>query len=105
MRRLFLIFLLAPMFIALAPSPVSASPPSSDPATAAAIAATWVAHQVNGQGFIPQAGNPNTPNLSNTAQAVVAPDGSYVTLSMKPVFQTVTGGQPKVLSSIIPGGK
>src|SRR3954453_23499269 len=52
--------------------PADAAPPSEDPATAADIAATWLAHQVNDQGFIPLPGSPSTPNLSNTAQSVLA---------------------------------
>src|SRR5947209_14528701 len=63
---------LASMCVALLASPAAASAPNADPPTAAKIAATWLAHQVSSQGFIPQAGNPATPNLSNSAQAVLA---------------------------------
>src|SRR5690348_14532390 len=56
--------LLVPVLVALTAAPAAAAPPSTDPATAADIAATWLAHQVNDQGFIPQAGNPSSPNLS-----------------------------------------
>ena len=70
-KRLFVLSL-APVLVALIAAPAASAPPSSDPPTAAKIAATWLAHQVNPQGFIPQAGSPSTPNLSNSAQAVVA---------------------------------
>ncbi|MDQ1679325.1 MAG: hypothetical protein QOI42_184 [Frankiaceae bacterium] len=60
------------VFIAASAAGASAAPTSTDPPTAAKAAAAWVAHQVNPQGFIPQAGNPALPNLSNSAQAVIA---------------------------------
>jgi tetratricopeptide (TPR) repeat protein len=48
------------------------------------------------------------PFVSNsmdlTAQAVVAADGSYVKLSMAPVFQTTSRTQPVVNHPLIPGG-
>lgn len=52
--------------------PASAAPTSTDPRTASQAAATWLAGQVNDQGFIPSSGNPANPNLSATAQAVLA---------------------------------
>jgi hypothetical protein len=58
--------------ITLCAAPAFSEPPSTDPTTAAKIAATWLAHQVNDQGFIPLAADPSTPNLSNTVQAVTA---------------------------------
>src|SRR3954471_16187515 len=60
------------LLVSVVARPADAAPPSNDPATAADIAATWLAHQVNDQGFIPLPGSPTTPNLSNTAQAVLA---------------------------------
>src|SRR4051812_47066849 len=72
MRRRLAVLLLAPVFLVLVPTTAAAAPPSSDPVTAAKIAATWLAHQVNEQGFIPQSGDPNAANLSNSAQAVLA---------------------------------
>jgi hypothetical protein len=63
---------LAPVFVALMATSAVGAPPNSDPPTAAKIAATWLANQVGPQGFIPQAGSPSTPNLSSSAQAVLA---------------------------------
>ena len=53
-------------------SPASAAPPSTDPATAARFAGQWLASQVNAEGFIPQPADPAAPNLSASAQAVIA---------------------------------
>jgi hypothetical protein len=58
--------------------PAAAAPPSADPATAADVAASWLARQVTDQGFIPVAGSPTTPNLSNSAQAVLALEAAGV---------------------------
>src|SRR6266550_288836 len=71
-KKCLLALSLAPVFVALIATPASSAPPNSDPPTAAKIAATWLAHQVTPQGFIAQAGSPSTPNLSNSAQAVLA---------------------------------
>jgi len=49
----------------------SAAPRALGP-QAAQFAGQWLASQVNDQGFIPQAADPSTPNLSATAQAVIA---------------------------------
>src|SRR3954467_5975548 len=58
--------------IATVARPAAAAPPTTDPDKAADIAATWLAHQVNDQGFIALPGSPGTANLSSTAQAVLA---------------------------------
>jgi hypothetical protein len=71
MRRV-LPFLLAAGVVLAGAVPAVAAPPSSDPATAARAAATWLAAQVNDAGFIPLAADPNAPNLSVSAQAVTA---------------------------------
>jgi hypothetical protein len=47
-----------------------ASPASADTAKNADIAASWVALQVNADGFIPLANDPSKPNVSLTMQAV-----------------------------------
>jgi hypothetical protein len=70
-RRLF-VLLLVPVAMTLSAAPAFSAPPSNDPPTAAKIAATWLAHQVNDQGFIPQAADPSAPNLSSSVQAVLA---------------------------------
>ena len=70
-RRLF-VLLLVPVAMTLSAAPAFSAPPNNDPPTAAKIAATWLAHQVNDQGFLPQAADPSTPNLSNSVQAVLA---------------------------------
>jgi hypothetical protein len=74
MRRLAGAALVIVGLVVIAPfaRPADAAPPSNDPQTAATIAATWLAHQVTEQGFIALPGSPSTPNLSNTAQAVLA---------------------------------
>ncbi len=66
------VFLLAAGLVLAGASPASAAPPSRDPHTAAQYAAAWLAHQVNGAGFLPQAANPAAANLSLSAQAVPA---------------------------------
>jgi tetratricopeptide (TPR) repeat protein len=43
-------------------------------------------------------------SVDMTAQAVIAADGSYVKLSMAPVFQTTSQVQPVVNHPLIPGG-
>ena len=73
MRKRLMVLLLAPLCAALVLMPdASAAPPSSDPSTAARFAASWLEAQVNAQGFIPQAADPTQPNLSTSAQAVIA---------------------------------
>jgi hypothetical protein len=64
--------LLAAGLVLAVAHPAAAAPPSSDPNTAARYAAAWLARQVNDAGFIPQAANPATPNLSVSVQAVPA---------------------------------
>lgn len=64
--------LVAVGLVLMTAAPAAAAPTSSDPTTAAKAAAVWLAHQVNPQGFIPSAANPATPNLSGSAQAVIA---------------------------------
>ncbi len=71
MRRVAPVLLVVGLVFAVA-YPASAAPPSSDPQTAARYAATWLAHQVNDDGFIPQAANPANANFSVSAQAVPA---------------------------------
>ena len=71
MRRVVILLLAAGLVFAVA-HPASAAPTSSDPKTAAADAAAWVASQVNGSGFIPRAADPTEPNLSVSVQAVTA---------------------------------
>ena len=71
MRRLVTVLALALLVGAFA-LPASAAPPSDEPAAAAAFAGQWLATQVNAQGFIPQATDPATANLSTSAQAVIA---------------------------------
>ena len=65
-------FLLAAGLVFAVAAPAIAVPPSSDPKTDARYAAAWLAGQVNASGFIPQAANPASPNLSVSAQAVTA---------------------------------
>ena len=73
MRRRLMVLLLVPLSAAFVLMPdASAAPPSSDPSTAARFAASWLEAQVNAQGFIPQAADPTQPNLSTSAQAVIA---------------------------------
>ena len=64
--------LVAVGLVLLTAAPAAGAPASSDPTTAAKAAAVWLAHQVNPQGFIPSATDPATPNLSGSAQAVIA---------------------------------
>jgi LPXTG-motif cell wall-anchored protein len=71
MKRV-VIFLLAAGLVLVGAIPALAAPPSSDPNTDARAAGAWIAGQVNGSGFIPQAANPANPNLSVTVQAVIA---------------------------------
>ncbi len=71
MRRVAAFLLAAGLVLAVA-HPASAAPPSSDPKTAARLAAGWLGRQVNDAGFIPQSANPADANLSLSAQAVVA---------------------------------
>ena len=79
MRKRTTVLLLAPVLVAVFTATVtatvtaaSAAPASNDPPTAAKYAASWLAHQVNAQGFIPQAADPTQANLSTSAQAVLA---------------------------------
>ena len=65
-------FLLAAGLVFAVAAPAIAAPPSSDAKTDAQYAAAWLAGQVNASGFIPQAANPASPNLSVSAQAVTA---------------------------------
>lgn len=65
-------FLLAAGLVFAVAAPAIAAPPSSDPKTDAQYSAAWLAGQVNASGFIPQAANPASPNLSVSAQAVTA---------------------------------
>jgi LPXTG-motif cell wall-anchored protein len=64
--------LIAAGLVCVGAVPASATPPSSDLHADARDAAAWLAHQVNGSGFIPQAADPNKPNLGVSAQAVTA---------------------------------
>ena len=64
--------LIAVGLVLMTAAPAAGAPTSSDPTTAAKAAAVWLAHQVNPQGFIPSATDPATPNLSGSAQAVIA---------------------------------
>jgi len=70
MRRLVAVLSLAFVTAAFV-GPASAAPASLQP-NAAAFAGQWLASHVTAQGFIPQAADPSTPNLSATAQAVIA---------------------------------
>ena len=70
MRRLPVVALLA-LLVAGFVTPASAAPRSLGP-QAATFAGQWLAKQLTAQGFIPQAADPNAPNLSATAQAVIA---------------------------------
>ena len=71
MRRVMVFLLAAGLACALA-VPVGAAPPSSNPKSDAAAAASWLGRQVNASGFIPQSSNPAQPNLSVSAQVVTA---------------------------------
>jgi len=71
MNRVVTFLLVAGLVFAVA-TPAIAAPPSSDPTIDARDAAAWLASQVNASGFIPQAANPASPNLSVSAQAVPA---------------------------------
>ncbi len=72
MKRVVTFLLAAGFALSVAAPAASAAPASSDPATAARYAASWIARHVNTSGFIAQAGNPAKANLSVTAQAVIA---------------------------------
>ena len=76
MRKRSIVLLAAPVLVAVftitAVTAASAAPPSNDPPTAAKYAASWLAEQVNAQGFIPQAADPTQANLSTSEQAVLA---------------------------------
>ena len=70
MRRRFALLFIG---VALAATQTAwAGPPTDTPQGNAGFAGTWLGGQVNDQGFIPQAGDPAKPNLSATAQAVIA---------------------------------
>jgi hypothetical protein len=71
MRRLLIASAVALVLVGFS-APASAAPPSNDPAVAAKFAGQWLATKVNSQGFIPQAADPTTANLSTSAQAVLA---------------------------------
>jgi hypothetical protein len=63
MRRVVIAFLLAAVFACVGATSASAN---------ATDTAAWLVHQVNSQGFIPQAANPSQPNLTVTVQAITA---------------------------------
>src|SRR5262245_36115046 len=63
MRRAVVAFLLAAVLACVGATSASAN---------AVDTAAWLVHQVNSQGFIPQAANPSQPNLSVTTQAITA---------------------------------
>lgn len=65
-------FLVAAGLVCAVAARASAAPPSNDPKSAAADAASWLASTVNASGFIPQTGNPAQANFSTSAQAVTA---------------------------------
>jgi LPXTG-motif cell wall-anchored protein len=64
-------FLLAAVLVCAGAAPAFATS-GSEPKPNAGDTATWLEHQVNSQGFIPQATDPSKPNLSASAQAVTA---------------------------------
>jgi LPXTG-motif cell wall-anchored protein len=61
--RWVLAFLLAAVLACVGASPASANTADS---------ASWLVHQVNGQGFIPKAADPSHANMSLTTQAIIA---------------------------------
>src|SRR4051794_22207991 len=73
MRRISILSVAVGMLLLVAaPASPAAAQANSDPTTAARAAATWLANQVNDQGFIPSATDPAVANLSGSAQAVTA---------------------------------
>ena len=76
MRRLSAAVALALCLSLIATGATGATGASAAPRTlgpqAAQFAGQWLAGQVNDQGFVPQAADPSAPNLSATAQAVIA---------------------------------
>src|SRR4051794_23353790 len=73
MRRISILSVAVGMLLLVAaPASPAAAQANSDPTTAARAAATWLANQVNDQGFIPSATDPTAANLSGSAQAVTA---------------------------------
>jgi hypothetical protein len=72
MRRVAATFLLAAVLVLTVAHVAAAAPTSSDPSTAARDGAAWLAARVNAQGFIPSAGDPNTPDYGSSTETVVA---------------------------------
>jgi hypothetical protein len=95
--------LLIPAMALLSATPAASTPPSTEPSTAAGFAAAWLAHQVNDQGFIPQAADASKPNLSSSANAVLALASARVGRAQVDALLAYLGGH--VNEFVTKGGK